>query len=54
MNEPADQEHSVSSRQAHFQDEKYPPQVHPDGRVTFRLLAPRHVPRTADLEEMST
>jgi enterochelin esterase-like enzyme len=32
---------AVSSRvQAHFQDDKYPPEVHPDGRVTFRLKAP--------------
>jgi len=29
-----------SSVQAHFQDVKYPPEVHPDGRVTFRLRAP--------------
>jgi len=29
-----------SSKQAHWQHEKYPPQVHPDGRVTFRLEAP--------------
>jgi len=26
--------------QAHMQDEKYPPEVHSDGRVTFRLKAP--------------
>jgi enterochelin esterase-like enzyme len=31
---------SSSSTQAHMQDEKYPPVVHPDGRVTFRLIAP--------------
>ena len=29
-----------SSVQAHFQDEKYSPAVHPDGSVTFRLKAP--------------
>ncbi len=29
-----------SDKQAHFQDEKYRPEVHPDGRVTFRLVAP--------------
>ena len=31
---------SASSTQVHFQDVKYPPEVHPDGRVTFRLKAP--------------
>jgi enterochelin esterase-like enzyme len=31
---------SVFNAQAHFQDVKYEPQVHPDGRVTFRLKAP--------------
>jgi enterochelin esterase-like enzyme len=31
---------AASNIQAHFQDQKYPPQVHPDGRVTFRLKAP--------------
>jgi enterochelin esterase-like enzyme len=31
---------AISNLQAHFQEEKYPPQVHPDGRVTFRLKAP--------------
>src|SRR5512136_2032962 len=31
---------AISNLQAHFQDEKYPPLVHPDGRVTFRLKAP--------------
>ncbi len=31
---------AVSNKQAHMQDEKYPPLVHPDGRVTFRLKAP--------------
>jgi enterochelin esterase-like enzyme len=30
----------TTSVQAHFQDEKYPPEVHPEGRVTFRLKAP--------------
>jgi enterochelin esterase-like enzyme len=29
-----------ANKQAHWFDEKYPPQVHPDGRVTFRLKAP--------------
>jgi enterochelin esterase-like enzyme len=28
------------NKQAHWFDEKYSPQVHPDGRVTFRLKAP--------------
>jgi enterochelin esterase-like enzyme len=36
----ADAKPASSSVQAHFQDEKFPPQVHPDGRVTFRLKAP--------------
>ena len=31
---------AASNAQAHMQDDKYPPQVHPDGRVTFRLKAP--------------
>ena len=31
---------AISNQQAHWQDEKYPPEVHPDGRVTFRLKAP--------------
>jgi len=31
---------AVSNKQAHMQDQKFPPQVHPDGRVTFRLKAP--------------
>jgi enterochelin esterase-like enzyme len=30
----------MASTQAHWMDEKYAPQVHPDGRVTFRLKAP--------------
>ena len=29
-----------SNIQAHFQDQKFAPEVHPDGRVTFRLKAP--------------
>lgn len=29
-----------SSLQAHWQVKKYPPEIHPDGRVTFRLVAP--------------
>lgn len=36
----ADSRTEISNLQAHFQDEKYPPEVHPDGRVTFRLKAP--------------
>jgi enterochelin esterase-like enzyme len=36
----ADPKLAISNLQAHWQDEKYPPQVHPDGRVTFRLKAP--------------
>ena len=35
-----DPEPAASEKQAHFQDEKYRPEVHPDGRVTFRLKAP--------------
>lgn len=31
---------ATANQQAHWQDEKYPPLVHPDGRVTFRLKAP--------------
>ncbi len=31
---------AASSLQVHFQGENYPPEVHPDGRVTFRLKAP--------------
>ena len=37
---PVGPEPAASNLQAHFQDEKYPPLVHPDGRVTFRLKAP--------------
>lgn len=37
---PGITETPVANIQAHMQDEKYPPQVHPDGRVTFRLKAP--------------
>jgi enterochelin esterase-like enzyme len=40
MSISADAKPASSSVQAHFQDEKFPPQVHPDGRVTFRLKAP--------------
>ena len=40
MHTQADSKPAASNVQAHFQDEKYPPQVHPDGRVTFRLKAP--------------
>jgi enterochelin esterase family protein len=36
----ADAKPASSSVQAHFQDEKFSPQVHSDGRVTFRLKAP--------------
>jgi enterochelin esterase-like enzyme len=35
-----DSKPAVSSMQAHMQDQKFPPCVHPDGRVTFRLKAP--------------
>lgn len=35
-----DSQPAVSNLQAHWQDKKYPPLVHPDGRVTFRLHAP--------------
>jgi len=35
-----DPQPATSSVPAHFQDVKYPPEVHPDGRVTFRLKAP--------------
>jgi enterochelin esterase-like enzyme len=40
MNKQADSKPAASDVQAHFQDEKYRPEVHPDGRVTFRLKAP--------------
>jgi enterochelin esterase-like enzyme len=40
MSLKTDSAHTSSNVQAHFQDEKFPPQVHPDGRVTFRLKAP--------------
>ena len=30
-----------ANKQAHWFDEKFPPEVHPDGRVTFRLKAPQ-------------
>jgi len=40
MHTQDDPKPAISNLQAHFQDEKYPPQVHPDGRVTFRLKAP--------------
>ena len=30
----------VQNLQAHFFDEKFPPEVHPDGQVTFRLKGP--------------
>jgi enterochelin esterase-like enzyme len=36
----SDSKHPASDQQAHFQDEKYPPQVLLDGRVTFRVKAP--------------
>ena len=29
-----------SNKQAHWQTEHFPPEVHPDGRVTFRVIAP--------------
>ena len=40
MQSPTLSSPASSSVQAHFQDERYPPEVHPDGRVTFRLKAP--------------
>jgi enterochelin esterase-like enzyme len=40
MTESFDEKHGASLQQAHFQDEKHPPQVHSDGRITFRLVAP--------------
>lgn len=40
MHTPTDSKPVTSNMQAHFQHEKYPPEVHPDGRVTFRLKAP--------------
>jgi enterochelin esterase-like enzyme len=36
----ADSKPAASNVQAHWQDKKFPPEVHPDGRVTFRLNAP--------------
>jgi enterochelin esterase-like enzyme len=36
----ADPKPATSNQQAHFQDEKYLPLVHPDRSVTFRLKAP--------------
>lgn len=41
MNEQDERQSAIAGRQAHFQYEKYPPQVHPDRRVTFRLKAPQ-------------
>jgi enterochelin esterase-like enzyme len=35
-----DSKPATSNVQAHWQDQKFPPEVHPDGRVTFRLRAP--------------
>lgn len=40
MHTQDDPKSTTSNVQAHFQDEKYPPYVHPDGRVTFRIKAP--------------
>ena len=40
MPSQADSNPVPANVQAHFQDEKYPPLVHPDGRATFRLKAP--------------
>jgi enterochelin esterase family protein len=40
MQRQDDSKPAVSDMQAHMQHEKYPPIVHPDGRVTFRLKAP--------------
>ncbi len=38
---PDESKPAVSPQQAHMQDEKFRPLVHPDGRVTFRLKAPQ-------------
>jgi enterochelin esterase-like enzyme len=40
MNEHTELKTAASNVQAHFQDDKFAPEVHPDGRVTFRLKAP--------------
>jgi enterochelin esterase-like enzyme len=40
MDKQADSKSAAANVQAHFQDEKYRPEVYPDGRVTFRLKAP--------------
>jgi enterochelin esterase-like enzyme len=40
MHIQADSKPAIPNTQAHFQDEKYRPCVHPDGRVTFRVQAP--------------
>ena len=37
---PTHSKSATSNLQAHFQEAKYPPHVHPNGRVTFRLNAP--------------
>ena len=34
-------EPEIANKQAHWQDEKFTPIVHPDGRVTFRVKAPK-------------
>jgi enterochelin esterase-like enzyme len=40
MQTQGDRKTMISNAQAHWLDEKYPPLVHPDGRVTFRVKAP--------------
>lgn len=40
MHTQGDPKPVISNAQAHFQDEKYLPYIHSDGRVTFRLEAP--------------
>jgi enterochelin esterase-like enzyme len=40
MHTQDDPKPAASKVQAHWLDEKFPPYVHPDGRVTFRLKAP--------------
>ncbi len=41
MDKQGDSRPAVPNVQAHMPFEKYPPVVHPDGRVTFRLKAPQ-------------
>ena len=51
MHTQADSKPAISNKQAHFQDDKYSPLVHPDGRVTFRLKAP--LARQVQIEPMN-